>query len=217
MMDARIGLLGFGCLLFGAVIFFELSADGVEPHAKVEIPPPSPAVTAERTAGRPKIDELADAALSRPLFSPTRRPPDQAPGESTAVQDIAGKRLTGIIVDPDRKLAVFAVSGGKPLILTIGDTVDGWHIESISPGEVSLSGPGGTRSLQPKSDPSLVRQAVAVATPAPPPPSPNPAPETPPRGRMQPTPPVSPAAALRPQNPPSPPLPRAPGRVGPTR
>jgi hypothetical protein len=41
--------------------------------------------------------------------------------------------------------------------------VSGWHVESITPREVSLTGPSGTKILLPKLDPNL------VATPATPP------------------------------------------------
>jgi general secretion pathway protein N len=73
-------------------------------------------------------------------------------------------RLTGIVTEPDHHLAIFAVNGAKPLRVTEGEAVSGWRIESITPREVSLSGPGGTKTLEPKLDPNLVQQAP----PAPP-------------------------------------------------
>jgi hypothetical protein len=57
-----------------------------------------------------------------------------------------------------------------------GDTVSGWRVDSITPLEVSLSGPGGTKTLQPKIDPNLVpppsppRPSMAAAPPRPVPP-----------------------------------------------
>jgi general secretion pathway protein N len=53
-------------------------------------------------------------------------------------------------------MAIFAVNGEKPLRVAEGDAVSGWRIESITPREVSLSGPGGTKTMQPKMDPNLV-------------------------------------------------------------
>ena len=55
----------------------------------------------------------------------------------------------------DHRLALFAVSGDKPLKVGEGDSVSGWRVESITPREVSLSGPSGTKTLQPKLDPNL--------------------------------------------------------------
>jgi hypothetical protein len=66
-------------------------------------------------------------------------------------------RLTGIVVESERHLAIFAVPGGKPLARTEGETINEWRLESVSPKRVSLSGPSGTMTLEPKSDPHLAR------------------------------------------------------------
>jgi hypothetical protein len=66
-------------------------------------------------------------------------------------------RLTGIVVEPDRHLAIFAVAGAKPVVRAEGESLKEWRVESISPTEVSLTGPGGSRTLAPKTDPNLVR------------------------------------------------------------
>jgi len=52
--------------------------------------------------------------------------------------------------------------------VTEGEAVSGWRVESITPHEVSLSGPGGTKTLEPKLDANLVQQ------PPPQPPAANP-------------------------------------------
>jgi hypothetical protein len=66
-------------------------------------------------------------------------------------------RLTGIVTEPDH-VAIFAMNGAKPLRVSEGEAASGWRIESIAPQEVSLSGPGGTKTLEPKPDPNLVQQ-----------------------------------------------------------
>jgi hypothetical protein len=63
--------------------------------------------------------------------------------------DLSDKRLTGIVTAPGRHIAIFAVNDAKPLILTEGDSVSGWRIEAIGPIQVSLSGPGGNKTLRP--------------------------------------------------------------------
>jgi hypothetical protein len=67
---------------------------------------------------------------------------------------VRGRRLRRRFLDEvwiEHHLAIFAVNGAaKPLRLTEGEDVSGWRIESITPHEVSLSGPGGTKTLQPK-------------------------------------------------------------------
>ena len=168
-------------------------------------------------------------SLARPLFSPSRRPPETVKSEGPADPELSDVRLTGIVIEPDRRLAIFAVAGAKPRTLLLGEALNGWKIDSISPEEVALSGPGGTRTLQPEGDATLVRQARLPAAPAQPPPAapPGQAPAPPqagvaPPGRPQPQAAVPPAPARagatgqpvsgRPPLPVRPPVPSAPVR-----
>ncbi|MBV9828725.1 MAG: hypothetical protein JO001_24105 [Alphaproteobacteria bacterium] len=95
-------------------------------------------------------DTLISTALNRPLFSPGRRPPDA--GQSARQSDLTDKRLAGIMVNEDRRVAIFAVNGSKSLMVGEGEEINGWRVEAITPLEVSLSGPDGVRTLQPKPD-----------------------------------------------------------------
>jgi hypothetical protein len=208
MMDRLVPLLLFaGCVLFGAIFYAELQAED-----------PADATIA-RVAGRPeavavaprqqsqKLEELVATTLARPLFSSTRRPPQSAPAGTAPDGDLADKRLTGIVITPAERIAIFAVTGDKPLRVAEGEDVSGWRIDSITPREVSLTGPGGNKVLQPKLDPNLV-------PPAPPPAAANAA------GRVPNAPPAPPrlpvpAAAAQP-NPAVPPnIPGAPPRPAP--
>src|SRR5215467_12523050 len=159
-MNSRLvlSLLIAGCLLFGSVVFTELQSSGTEDTALAEVPSRSELAPAVRRQQNPRIDELLTAILARPLFSSTRRPPETAPTAATD-SDLAGTRLAGIVIDPRRRLAIFAVNGDKPLRLGEGEAVSGWRIESITPREVSLTGPAGTKTLQPKMDPNLTPAA----------------------------------------------------------
>src|SRR5262249_61880049 len=60
---------------------------------------------------------------------------------------LSNVRLTGIVIQPDQRLAIFKVTGAETRILSAGQTLNAWKIDSISPEGVSLSGPGGTRTL----------------------------------------------------------------------
>lgn len=51
------------------------------------------------------------------------------------------------------------------MVVTEGGTIGGWRVDSITPSEVSLSGPGGTKTLQPKNDPNLTPSTTSAATP----------------------------------------------------
>jgi hypothetical protein len=145
-------LLG-GCLLFGAILVMELAPAGAE-DAVVAQAARSNAASPTTRPQNPRPEELVATALARPLFSSTRRPPQDAPS-GAADSDLSDARLTGIVTTPGRRIAIFAVNGDKPLKVAEGDAVSGWRIESITPREVSLSGPTGGKTLQPKLDPTL--------------------------------------------------------------
>ena len=196
-----------GCLIFGGVIAVDLQpATDDEVAISASTAPTGAAIAAHRPPST-HLDELLAMVLSRPLFSSTRRPPQSA-GNDGPSADLGDTRLTGIVTEPGRHLAIFAVNGAKPLKLSEGEAVSGWRIESITPREVSLSGPGGSKTLEPKVDPSLSQAPAPAPTPV------NPAarPPIPLPGARLPAPLPAGAAALpRPGVPPGlpgPPLPR---------
>lgn len=85
------------------------------------------------------------AALARPLFTPDRRPPSPD-AAAPAVALNAPPRLAGTLVSPGRRQAVFETAS-KPAVVGEGDRIDAWTVEAISPGKVTLAGPGGPRML----------------------------------------------------------------------
>ena len=166
MMDRLvIYLLLAGSVLFGAILYLEIGSGAAGDKPAIEMPRQVKAPAAVRPQQKLRHRELLATILGRPLFSPDRRPPPAASGPDAGL-DLADARLTGIVTLPPLKMAIFAVKGAKPLVLGEGETVSGWRIDQITPVEISLSGPGGTRMLRPKEDPSLVRaspRGVAVA------------------------------------------------------
>ena len=165
-MTDRLGiyLLLAGCLVFGGVIAVDLQpATDDQVAVNASTAPTGAAVAAHRPPSA-HLDELLAMVLSRPLFSSTRRPPKSAVNDGPSA-DLGDTRLTGIVTEPERRLAIFAVNGAKPLKLSEGEAVSGWRIESITPREVSLSGPGGSKTLEPKVDPSLSQGPAPAPTP----------------------------------------------------
>jgi general secretion pathway protein N len=195
-------LLLAGCLIFGAIVFVELEP-AANDAALTELPQRPDAAAAAPRASNARLDELLAIALARPLFSSTRRPPQGAANDGASGSDLADTRLTGIVTEPGHHVAIFAVNGAKPLTLTEGEDVNGWRIENITPREVSLSGPGGTKTLEPKVDPNLVSQ-------------PGPTPAVNPAARLLAQPPPAAALLARPGVPPAipGPLPPRPPRAG---
>jgi hypothetical protein len=72
-------------------------------------------------------------------------------------------RLTGVVIEPDLRIAIFVVSGTDSLALSEGETLKGWRIDRILPGNVWLSGPASTVRLEPKPDANLVHAPTPVA------------------------------------------------------
>jgi hypothetical protein len=169
MIDPRSLLLIAGCLGFGALLIGQLYG---EADSDVSAPPvaaaPKANVRATPRLQRAAPDELVSAVLARPLFNPTRRPPETV---QTASSGLADKRLAGIVIEPDRRLAIFAVTGAKPITVGEGDTVDTWRIETITASEILLVGPNGSRTLQPMPDPAAAQARAARGNPATPAPA----------------------------------------------
>jgi hypothetical protein len=164
-------LLLASCALVGAVIASEISATAdsdspasAAPAPLETLPPPA------RPEIRGRYDELLAAILARPLFNSTRRPTPRG-DDTTMDTGLSDTRLAGIIIAPGHRIAVFAVTGAKALAVGEGETVSGWRVEHITPREVSLSGPGGTKTLEPKFDPNLAPPSPTAAEPVNPPPA----------------------------------------------
>ncbi len=209
MIDRVAVLFLAGSALLGAVLLGELNAEGpgVQPAATTA-PAPMQTHPAQRLQS-PRMDDLLAATLSRPLFSATRRPSERAAPDRPADPELANVRLTGIVIERDRHTAIFAVQGAKPLVRSEGETVNDWHLDSIAPREVTVTGPAGTTTLEPKADPNLVRPGVPPVQPVaagarplfPTPAMPQPKPAATPPLRL----PTGPPNAARPANPVRPP------------
>jgi hypothetical protein len=106
-------------------------------------------------------DAWRDEILSRPLFSPGRRP------AAVAAQSISGlSRLTGIIHTGARKVAIFAApSGGAPIIVEEGARVGVYEVRQIADTSVTVAGPEGVTVIRPIFDASL--PAKTKTTPVP--------------------------------------------------
>jgi hypothetical protein len=86
--------------------------------------------------------------------------PSSANDADSPLRDV---RLTGIVIAPDLRIAIFAVTGASPLVLSEGEALKDWRLDSISPGRVVLSGPAGNIVLKPKLDADLVRSPPPAA------------------------------------------------------
>jgi hypothetical protein len=86
--------------------------------------------------------------------------PPSADDANSPLRDV---RLTGVVIAPDLRIAIFAVSGSNSLVLSEGEALKGWRLDRISPGEVLLGGPTGTIKLEPKPGANLVHPPSPIA------------------------------------------------------
>ena len=187
MIDRLTAIFLAGGACFAALLPLEFRSDLVKP----ELPAPAAAKADDNPAAPnegPAVKQLVSTILARPLFSSTRRPAGDETNEhpDTSLNNL---RLTGILIMPDERLAIFASPDGKPLVRSEGDAVSNWHIDTIAAQSVSLSGPTGTTMLAPKADPNLARlQSASRPTIPPPQPAASSSPPPAPNGPVRPSP-----------------------------
>ena len=146
-------LVSAGCALFAGILFPELIAPDKAGFSVIQ-------AQAAQRAGKAPV--------------PSRPPRDNA--EARAPAGLGGSRLTGIVIAPDHPIAIFAGPGTEPRVVSEGDNVSGWRVDSITSEKVVVTGPEGTTTLRPKPDPALagpaqpVQQAAAGTVPSGPPP-----------------------------------------------
>jgi hypothetical protein len=95
--------------------------------------------------------EWVTTVLARPLFSPDRRPaPVTANASGSTARGLP--RLTGILVGPFGRSAIFAADGAKPIVVQEGGHLAAYTVKSIEAAQVQLSGPNGAQVLHPSFD-----------------------------------------------------------------
>ena len=111
------------------VVFFELDSGGTPSEAtlarRATTDQGQPAVQGNQRHPDPQ-QTAKDVAttLARPLFSPTRRPREAAKSVGATDPELSDVRLAGIVIQPDRRLAIFAVAGAKPRTLLLGEALN---------------------------------------------------------------------------------------------
>lgn len=72
--------------------------------------------------------------------------------------------MTGVIVTPAGRRAIFVNGAGKPTVVTEGERIGAYAVQSIEAGRVTLAGPDGQRVVATAFDP---KPAPRTAGPAP--------------------------------------------------
>lgn len=128
-------------------------APAVPPTAEREAAPPR-----ATAPSRPPLASYT-AIVERPLFSPLRRPPSTPPAETEPAAEPEvpldpideelpvgeplpepSLRLVGTLVDAEgRALAIVERAGANArTTLALGDSVDGWRLESVGNGSIEI-------------------------------------------------------------------------------
>ena len=169
---ARLGTLALGVLavMLAGTVALELRA------SRKSAPALPVALAQEATSTDVKVSAVADqrdrawgdTVLARPVFSPSRRPPSVARVAQKSAVQAKLPRLAGIMVDGARRSVIFAPVGDrKPIIVAEGGEFDGFRVERIEAGGVTVSGPGVRQILRPSFDLSAAPPQPVVAPPVP--------------------------------------------------
>ncbi len=105
--------------------------------------------------------------LARPLIYPGRRAPSPAPTASQQAAAEPTPRLTGVIVGPTQRRALFTTGpGSRPIAVQEGARIGPYFVRSIRANEVVVDGPDGTRALHPAYDNAPQPNLPQPGTPA---------------------------------------------------
>jgi hypothetical protein len=148
MIRLAIGSLSAIACGLALLVGWELGAFAPNPGPVVAQYHAPPAATAPEATPPDHTNDWLASILARPLFSPDRRPP--ADGTVVAGGEVAAlPRLSGVLVGPFGRSAIFAPDGEKPVIVAEGSRIAAWTVQAIRANTVEVVGPEGKRSLQP--------------------------------------------------------------------
>ncbi|MGV8960530.1 MAG: hypothetical protein ACOH1V_09080 [Stenotrophomonas sp.] len=165
-----------GCALWALAVWVATLAglgSRLAPAAAAETGVPAiPALPPLRSEPLPGEGAYSDF-VAAPLFADDRRPHPFFLG--SAGQDTAGAlRLSGVLMVPGLEMATLTSEQGQSIRLRLGDgPVAGWQLLALQPRSATVSGPGGTRTLelqvfngQGGQAPTVIGGASAAALPA---------------------------------------------------
>ncbi len=141
-------------LCLAAVLAAALALEWLDPAPGAT---PVPEVAERRAPARPAAAERAEEDIDAAVTALTDRPPlapgrrgTRAPAASGTASAEDLPRLAGVLHGPDGAVALFAPAAGPPLRRRAGETIGRYTIQSISPGEVMLTGEEGDTPLRPR-------------------------------------------------------------------
>ncbi len=138
-------ILGLVATALAGVIVSEIRSTAIDGQSGMPAPNRQPLALALAPPSNGRVDssQKVEILLARPLFRPNRRPPaGTANPADSSLKSLP--RLTGVVVSPVGKFALFAnIDGGKPIVVGEGGRVGAAAIEAIEAGRVTIRGPDG--------------------------------------------------------------------------
>jgi len=158
-----LGLLGALALLLILTIGYEIFAPNAD-EAGIAAPAADHAATPAATPANRGVAGAQTATwvgtiLARPLFAVSRKPDAGPATAAAAASDDATDlpRLAGVLFYGTTKRALFQPVGDVPeLVVGEGELVSGWTVARIEHSSVTLTGPKGETTVEPKFDENLV-------------------------------------------------------------
>ena len=153
-------------LLFCLQLIYSLARLAISPSPDAIAPAEDALRFGSVQHGRVVVQGESDEIRARPLFWPSRRPQDapdaeiEAEPETVAAEELKGVKLQGVFGSGETAGVIALVKDKKQRIL-LGEKLQGWTLESVSPNRVTLT--SGGRSQE------LVLKAAAVVAADPPP------------------------------------------------
>lgn len=144
--------LGTACIGLSAAIGAEIFVNRPQPAEEMAIRPAPPFMRTgivDATVSPEQHATWFQETVARPLFSPDRRP------TATDAHRVRGlPRLTGIIVNGARRVAIFAAaSGGAGTVVEAGSRVGAYEVKDVTDAGVTVIGPEGVTVIRPIFDP----------------------------------------------------------------
>lgn len=156
-----LALIGCGVVL-AAIVIAECRSPAPHPYAQSDILRGLPVAQGAAQNGTDRPEGLLPSILRRPLFVPSRHPPNSG---TTAMP---GMRLSGIVIGPGgSRTAIFSLpratvppgamhgpgipvaAGSRGMTAREGDVIGPWRIRRIGPGTVGVEGSNGMTELRP--------------------------------------------------------------------
>jgi hypothetical protein len=147
-MRATLAVLLLAIAGLATTLAWELGAVA-SPGAQIAPRPRAAVATAPAAAAPDHTREWIVAILARPVFSPDRRPVAAMASATGGRRPEGLPRLSGVLVGPFGRSAIFAADGGKPLVVNEGGRIGAWTVRTIDVGTVEVSGPGGAHTMHP--------------------------------------------------------------------